>query len=209
MTACSSQVRGGGGRLGGVQLAALGGPNGAAPEAEARLQNSHPGPIERVGEHEGDPPALAERSVGPVGSVGPHGSGVGPALGGSGGPAPRVAQAHCQVPETPGSREKREKLLELDGCTVGRMVLGSFFTLADPSDGLGAVGRQRHGGTPDAGQSKCFPPLPGRPIAFGCSVRVVGPPEAPHGVRTALLECGRLGHPDPKLSRSGADSEGG
>jgi len=93
------------------------------------VKKSHPESRQPVGVHVDDPLPLPDWLVGLGRPFGPRVSCAGTALAEAGSAALRVAPAHCQVPETLGSREKREKLQENDGLVIGGMVWGCIFTL--------------------------------------------------------------------------------
>lgn len=101
------------------------------------MKKSHPESIARqpVGVHVDDPLPLPDWLVGLGRPFGPRVSCAGTALAEAGSAALRVAPAHCQVPETLGSREKREKLQENDGLVIGGMVCqGVYFHVGGDLD---------------------------------------------------------------------------
>jgi hypothetical protein len=76
---------------------------GPSPPHGVGVKKSHPEPRQPVGVHVDDPLPLPDWLVGPGRPFCPRVSCAGTALAEAGSAAPRVAQAHCQVPETLGS----------------------------------------------------------------------------------------------------------
>ena len=110
---------------------------GPSPPHGVGVKKSHPEPIARqpVGVHVDDPLSLPDWLVGPGRPFGSRVSCAGTALAEAGSAALRVAPAHCQVPETLGSREKRKKLQENARLVIGGMVwVGVYFHVGGDLD---------------------------------------------------------------------------